>query len=351
MHIYIKKPVTIIISFIFIINSCYPQYLFAQKAISFRCDNLATPGISETREDLDSSVSNIYYRVDNVKIDNTTYRIVGVPHYFGYPAAAVEKAIDDYDIVIFEGVGSNTNSFFSDLLFHAFSFVSKIIKLITGRTVDQQAHMRMLMKKGVKIFNIDVSITHLDKVLFITMMPEILLLGLCILSIQLMKWNVIENIFGISWKGIYLILPIASLVWYTILTVNRLLLGSSDSIVDFRNLIWAEKMLHIPSINNSNNLKIVYVGGMEHNSGLVKYLKSPDRRKNGWKRWIEKGSKLIGPYYNLIETMNIYRLEHDEDNKLSLVSVGSIANQTYPRELLNKLIGDNIASQSLQTAQ
>lgn len=69
--------------------------------------------------------------------------------------------------------------------------------------------------------------------------------------------------------------------------------------LDFRNLIWVERLLYFKKIFTSQYLKVGIVTGAIHKNGLKEYLQSDMSRNFGWGDWICK-LRSIMKYYDVV---------------------------------------------------
>jgi hypothetical protein len=177
---------------------------------------------------------------EDVKIGDAVYRIVGVSfHRVTYQKDIVDRLIENCDVIVSEGIiRAGESRYVGDylrefLIINLWRRLSEIFGRFTSRVSSQHIHKKLLLKKRREVLNLD-----------------------------------------IYWKSD------KSLIHF----ISDELLG------DFRNLVYAEKLLLLPKVYKKPELKVGLIVGESHLKGIKRYLEDlEDRylRRDAWHKYLK----------------------------------------------------------------
>ncbi|MBU1871540.1 MAG: ArsR family transcriptional regulator, partial [Candidatus Omnitrophica bacterium] len=286
-----------------------------------------------------------------IKKAGAEYRIVGVNHIINYPAQFVDKVSKDSDVIIHEGTmlfGQSLISKMSNKFFGIIEEVANgIIKKMTGSTVTQESHRSETLKAGQTVLNLDLAKKHHN---FSPNAMSKLEIANIMLFASLMTYvlNFVEMPVFLFYLCIATIFSIFFLTDYFLVRKQQNTYLQTIAL-DFRNLIHAAKLSHLPKVLNKSDLIMTIVVGAAHVQGIKEYLEDDRLRQNRWNDYLTQPKlwRQINKYVDLTMSFEIIEISADENNENIAQIIGTIADLPGPRELLVKQIRNRLPRHSL----
>ncbi|MCK5492510.1 MAG: HAD family hydrolase, partial [Candidatus Omnitrophica bacterium] len=270
------------------------------------------------------------------------HRILGVEHDRFYNQGTVDKLRKGFDLIIFEQIKDSDSVELE--LFEEGELSSKYEISAQGK------HMLRLIHSGKRIINVDVFFRDTVKGYFRRNNSAVELMFACGIIFFLAAINVL--MFGGSKTIIYfwIILLFYSVLYFfnksmqAVKSFDELMEDEEKDIgkrgviiIDFRNLVWATKILYLSKILPEEDVRTVSVVGKDHVKGLAKYLNNPPMIEDEWKKFLESDVlRIIAEYLDVKKSMEI-TAGVISDHKLVFTEIGTIADISYVREFLKSV--------------
>jgi sugar phosphate isomerase/epimerase/phosphoglycolate phosphatase-like HAD superfamily hydrolase len=231
----------------------------------------------------------------DIIVGKVYYRIVGVVDNFPYSKKAVEKLCRGFSVIIHEGLYPGVENAKEARAeergeVKENSTARKFVNKITDMLPSQEKHEIAQMRMGKKVINIDIS----------------------------------ER----SETSSYLELPDAK---------AESISGKKEVFtMDFRNLVFATKLLYLSGVMKKKERKIIFIVGRDHVPGVINYLENPSLIEKGWLEFSKPELlNIINTYIDLKESMKISEIYLEEGEEFT-ETIGSIAGVSYVKRFLKQ---------------
>lgn len=310
--------------------------------------SLAPPGLDEI-DGIEWSEYNAVvgekYDMARVRQEGHDHVIVGVNHY-NCDDDMLNELYRDRDIVIHEGARHGPFSFLDKIVL---GFDTKFARLKHIRAnarnkkkegITQAEHQENQILLGQSLYNTDMHFIKLP-IRHFFLLPRFVLYFISAASVITVAVSLLYSVPIFTYTPVMICFLIVGFITPVFIQRNILVWGDDydyrELIGNFRNLVFATKLIYLETLYD-RNLKTISVVGDSHVEGYARFLASEEKRLRAWKKYADdkKLRKIMFRVFDMDKSMDIVqkRLQVGQEGEWGYVCVGNISQMAGVRELL-----------------